>query len=37
MHKTTKYINVFDDLVENYNTFYDSGITMLPDYVKNKD
>ena len=35
MHNTTKYINVIDDLVENYNTSYHSGIKMIPDDVKN--
>ena len=30
MHSTTKYINVIDDLVENYNTSYQSGIKMIP-------
>ena len=37
MHNTTKYINVIDDLVENYNTSYHSGIKMIPDDVKNND
>ena len=37
MHNTTKYINVIDDLVENYNTSYHSGIKMMHDDVKNND
>ena len=37
MHNTTKYINVIDDLTENYNTSYHSGIKMIPDAVKNND
>ena len=37
MHNTTKYINVIDDLVENYNTSYQSGIKMISDDVKNND
>ena len=36
-HNTTKYINVIDDLVENYNTSYHSGIKMIPAGVKNID
>ena len=34
MHNTTKYFNVIDDLVENYNTSYHSGIKMMHDDVK---
>ena len=37
MHNTTKYINVIDDIVENYNTSYHSGIKLIPDDVKNND
>ena len=37
MHNTTKYINVIDDLVENYNTSYHSGIKMTHEDVKNND
>ena len=37
MHNAIKYINVTDDLVEDYNTSYHSGIKMLPGDVKNKD
>ena len=42
MHNTTKYINVIDDLVENYNNnnynnSHHSGIKMIPDDVKNND
>ena len=37
MHNTTKYINVIDDLIKNYNTSSHSGIKMIPDDVKNKD
>ena len=37
MHNTTKYINVIDDLVENYNASYHSGIKMIPDDFKNND
>ena len=37
MHNTTKYINVIDDLVENFNPSYHSGIKMIPDDVKNND
>ena len=29
MHNTAKYISVIDDLVENYNTSYHSGITII--------
>ena len=37
MHNTTKYVNVIDDLVENYNTSYHSGIKMIPDDVQDKE
>ena len=37
MHNTSKYINIIDDIVENYNTSYHSGIKMIPDDVKNND
>ena len=30
-------LNVIDDLVENYNTSYHSGIKMIPDDFKNND
>ena len=34
MHNTTKYINVIDDRVVNYNTSYHSGIKMILMMVK---
>ena len=37
VHNTTKYIDVIEDLVKNYNTSYHSGIKMIPDDVKNND
>ena len=37
MHNTTKYINVIDALVENYNTSYHSGIKMIHDDVESND
>ena len=37
MRNTSKYINVFSDIVNNYNDSYHSGIKKAPRDVENKD